>query len=91
MNHKLELGGGIPTWGPPQGRHTNIHFFQPAKSVLRSEAPHINNNSSPLVGLILFFNDFFSCWWNRPTVTINSAWMNKPGVFADCLTLCCQT
>ena len=55
MNLKLELGGAIPTWGPPQGRHTNIHFFQPARSVLKSEAPHINNNSSPLVVLMLFF------------------------------------
>ena len=26
--------GGLPTWGPPQGRNTNIHpFVSPAKGV----------------------------------------------------------
>jgi hypothetical protein len=26
--------GGLPTWGPPQGRNTNIHpFVDPAKGV----------------------------------------------------------
>jgi hypothetical protein len=35
-------GRGLPTWGPPQGRNTNIHpFVGPAKSVKKSEAPHI--------------------------------------------------
>ena len=34
-------GGGLPTWGPPQGRNTNIHpFVGPAKGVKKSEAPH---------------------------------------------------
>ena len=38
--------GGLPTWGPPQGRNTNIHpFVGPAKGVKRSEAPHINKDN----------------------------------------------
>jgi hypothetical protein len=53
----MELGGGIQTWGPPQGRHTNVYFFQPARSVLKSAAPNINNNSSPLVVLMLFYTE----------------------------------
>ena len=29
--------GGLPTWGPPQGRNTNIHpFVDPAKGVKKS-------------------------------------------------------
>jgi hypothetical protein len=33
MNHRLQQGG-LPAWGPPQGRHTNIHpFVGPAKGV----------------------------------------------------------
>jgi len=41
--------GGLPTWGLPQGRNTNIHpFVGPAKSVKKSEASHINKDSSPL-------------------------------------------
>jgi hypothetical protein len=41
--------GGLPTWGPPQGRNTNIHpFVGPAKGVNKSEAPHINKDNSPL-------------------------------------------
>ena len=38
--------GGLPTWGPPQGRNTNTHpFVGPAKGVKKSEAPHINKDS----------------------------------------------
>ena len=41
--------GGLSTWGPPQGRNTNIHpFVGPAKGVKKCEAPHINKDSSPL-------------------------------------------
>jgi hypothetical protein len=32
-------------------------FFLPAKCVLKSDAPHVNNNSSPLVVLMLFFTE----------------------------------
>ena len=47
--------GGLQTWGPPQGRNTNIHpFVGPAKGVKKSEAPHINKDSSPL-SVLLFF------------------------------------
>ena len=52
--------GGLPNWGPPQGRHTNIHpFFGPTKGVKKSEAPHVNKDSSPLSVLILFFTEIF--------------------------------
>ena len=47
--------GGLPTWGPPQGRNTNIHpFVGPAKGVKKSEAPHINTDRSPLSVLMMF-------------------------------------
>ena len=53
--------GGLPTWGLPQGRNTNIHHFVgPAKGVKKSEAPHINKDSSPLSVLMLFFTNFSS-------------------------------
>ena len=52
--------GRLPTWGPCQGRNTNIHpFVSPAKGVKRSEAPHINKDSSPLSVLMLFFEEIF--------------------------------
>ena len=32
--------GGLPTWGPSQGKNTNIHpFVGPAKGVKKSEVP----------------------------------------------------
>jgi len=52
--------GRLPTWGPPQGRNTNIHpFVSPAKGVKKSEAPHINKDSSPLSVLMLLFTEIF--------------------------------
>jgi hypothetical protein len=52
--------GELLTWGPPQGRNTNIHpFVSPAKGVKRSEAPNINKDSSPLSVLMLFFTEIF--------------------------------
>jgi len=51
---------GLPNWGPPQGRNTNIHpFVSPAKGVKKSEAPHINKDSLPLFVLLLFFTEIF--------------------------------
>ena len=48
------------TWGPPQGRNTNIHpFVGPAKGVKKSEAPHINKDSSPLSVLMMFLTEIF--------------------------------
>jgi len=48
----------LPNWGPHQGRNTNIHpFVRPAKGVKKSEAPHINKDSSPLSVLMLFFTE----------------------------------
>jgi len=52
--------GGLPTWGLPQGRNTNIYpFVGPAKGVKKSEVPHINKDSSPLSVLLLFFTEIF--------------------------------
>ena len=52
--------GRLPTWGPPQGRNTNIYpFVSPAKGVKKSEAPHINKDSLPLSVLMLFFTEIF--------------------------------
>ena len=34
--------GNLPTWGPPQGRNTNIHpFVRLAKGVKKSEVPQL--------------------------------------------------
>ena len=53
--------GGLPTWELPQGRNTNIHpFVSPAKGVKKSEAPHINKDSSPLSVLKMFYHKNFS-------------------------------
>jgi hypothetical protein len=53
-------GGELRTWGPPQGRNTNIHpFVGPAKGVKNCEAPHINKDSSPLSVLMLCFTQIF--------------------------------
>ena len=52
--------GGLPTRGPPQGTNTHTHpFVGPAKGVKKSEAPHINKDSSPLSVLMLFFTKIF--------------------------------
>jgi len=54
------IGGGSPTWGPPQRRHIKIHpFVGPAKGLKNSEAVHINKDSSPLAVLMLFFTEIF--------------------------------
>ena len=51
--------GGLLTLGPPQGRNTNIHpFVGPAKGVKKSEAPHINKDSSSL-SVLMFFAEIF--------------------------------
>ena len=51
--------GGLPTWGPPQGRSTNIHpYVGSAKGVKKSETPHINKDSSPL-SVLMFFTEIF--------------------------------
>ena len=52
--------GVLSTWGPFQGRNTNIHpFVGPAKGLKRSEAPHMNKDSSPLSVLMLYFTEIF--------------------------------
>jgi hypothetical protein len=55
------MSGGLPTWGPPQGRNTNIHpFLGPAEGVKKSEAPHINKDSLPLCVDVVFHRSFSS-------------------------------
>jgi len=52
--------GRLPTWGLPQGRNTNIHpFVSSAKGVKKSEASHINKDTSPLSVLMLIFTEIF--------------------------------
>ena len=53
-------GGGSPTYGTPQGRNIKFHpFFGPAIGLKNSETPYINEDSSPLAVLMLFFKDIF--------------------------------
>jgi hypothetical protein len=83
--------GGLPNWGPPQGRNTNIHpFVGPAKGVKKSEVPHINKDSSPLSVLMLFFTEIF----HLPVEQTNAyyqQYLDKPHLATDCLTVHCQT
>jgi len=52
--------GVLPPWGPPQGRNINVHpFVGPAKGAKKSEAPHINKDSSSVSVLMLFFTEIF--------------------------------
>jgi len=51
--------GGLPTWGPPQGKNTNIHpFVSPTNGVKKSEAPHMNKYSLPK-SVLMFFTEIF--------------------------------
>jgi len=82
---------GVPTWGPPQGRNANIHpFVGPVKGVKKSEAPHINKDSSPLSVLMLFFTEIFHLLVQQTNV-YHQQYLDKPDLAADCLTLCCRT
>jgi len=55
--------GGLPTWGPPQGRNTNIHpFVGPAKGAKKSEAPHIKTARHCLC-CCCFLQKFFISFW----------------------------
>jgi hypothetical protein len=67
--------GRLPSWGPPQGRNTNIHpFVGPAKGVNKSEAPHINKDSSPLSVLMLFFTEIFHLQRVLPATLRQTSW-----------------
>ena len=83
--------GGLPTWGPPQGRNTNINrFVGPAKGVKKIEAPHVNKGSSPLFVLMLFFTENFHLLVEQTNVNYQQH-LHKPDLAADCHTLCCRT
>ena len=67
-------GGGLQPWGPPQAKNTNVHpFVRPTIGVKKSEAPHINKDSSRLSLLMLFSQKFFICWWNRLTYIMSNS------------------
>ena len=52
--------GGLPNWGPPQGKNTYIHpFVGPARGVKKTDNPHIKKDSSPLSVFMLFFIQIF--------------------------------
>jgi len=79
-------GGGLPTWGPPQGRNIKIHpFVGPAKGLKNSDAPRINKDSPPLAVLMLFFTDIFLLLVEQ-THTTSNTWTDKPDLAVDCLT-----
>ena len=83
--------GSLPTWGPPQGRNTNIHpFVGPVKGGKKSEVPHINKDSSPLSVLMLFFTEIFHLLVEQTNVYYQQ-YLDKPDLAADCLTLRCRT
>jgi len=83
--------GGLPTWGSPQGRNTNIHLFVgPAKGVKESEASRINKDSSPLSVFMLFFTEIFHLLVKQTNVYYQQH-LDKPDLPADCLTLRCWT
>ena len=85
-------GGGLKTWGPPQGRNTNVHpFIGPAKGVKKSEAPHVNKDSSPLSVLMLFFTEIFHLLVEQTNVYYQQYLDRLAGLAADCLTLRCRT
>ena len=82
--------GGLPTWGPPQGRNTNIHpYVGSAKGVKKSETPHINKDSSPL-SVLMFFAENFHLLVEQTNVYYQQQ-LDKPDLAADCLTLRCRT
>ena len=90
--HKLHTTSGrLPTWTLPQGRNTNIHpFVSPAKDMKKSEAPHINKDSSPLSVLMLFFTVIFHLLVEQTNMYYQQH-LDKADLPADCLTLRCQT
>ena len=53
--------GRLPTWGPPQGRNTNIHpFVGPAKGVKKSEVPHQQRQLTTVCVDVVFHRNFSS-------------------------------
>jgi hypothetical protein len=83
--------GELPTWGPPQGRNTNIHpFVGPAKGVKKSEAPHINKDSSPL-SLLMFFTEIFHMLVEQTNVHYQQHLHRQAGPSCRQPELCCRT
>jgi hypothetical protein len=72
-------GGGLPTWGRHQGRHTSIHFCQSSQRCKKSEAPHINKDRSPLAVLMLFFTDIFLLLVEQTNLYYQQHWDGQAG------------
>ena len=74
-------------------RNTNMHpFVSPAKGVKRSEAPHINKDSSPLSVLMLFFTEICHLMVEQTNVYYQQHLStDKLDLAADCLILRCRT
>ena len=65
--------GGLPTWGPPQGRNTNIHpFVGPAKGMKKVRLHTSTKTARHCLCCCCFLQKFFICWWNRPTYTTSN-------------------
>ena len=53
--------GRLPTWGPPQGRNTNIHpFFGPAKGVKKKVRLHTSTKTAHHCLDVVFHRSFSS-------------------------------
>jgi len=91
IDTQAAASGRLPTWGPPKGRNTYIHHFVgPEKGVKKSEAPHINKDSSPLSVLMLFFTGIFHLLVEQTNMYYQQH-LDKLDLAADCLTLRCRT
>jgi len=51
--------GGLPTWGPPQGRNTNIHpFVGPAKGVKKVRLHTSTKTAHTVCVAVVFYRNF---------------------------------
>ena len=58
---QVATSGGLPTWGPPQGRNINIlPFVGPAKGVKKCKAPYINRQLATVCVDVVFHRNFSS-------------------------------
>ena len=81
-------GGGLPTWGLPQGRNTYIHLLLVQQKVWKKVTLHTSTKTvSHSLCWCCFSQKFFICWWIRPTYTTNNTQTDKQGLATDCLTL----
>jgi len=80
--------GVLTTWGPLQGRNTNMHpFLGPAKGVKKVRLQTSTKTAHHCLCWCCFSQKFFICWLNRPMCTTSNHSTEKPDLAADCLTL----